>query len=148
MVARIRKKGGRQVPEGQPLKKSWEELLDKKLKQSIDNMISQLDRSNIPQFERSGNQRYVFMDSKKDPYVDFFSANTPGVKTEIKTDGKYKIINRYRAAGNEEMEYYEISDYNYILKIHKTKDRIKQIICTKDVGVKMYIQHKLGMALG
>jgi hypothetical protein len=150
MVARISTRRKKiKIPANQPLKQSFEKLLNADTRKAIEKLVASLDKSAIPVFERSGNQKYVFFDSDKEPYTNFFTRDGQ-TKTTIKTDGKYTTTSVLGDSGGEVVENYSVEKYNYIIIEHRRKGKLasKPIIVTKDYRIKLYMQHLLKMSLG
>lgn len=122
-------------------------LLSKEALAKAEAAVKLIDSSKIPEFQRSGNQKYVFMDSSKDPYTGGYTVE-PGYKTEIHTDGKL-VRNRKTMGGGKTEEFYTVSGYEYI--IVKTSHKgvvISQEVITTDLRFKLYMQQLLGLPRG
>lgn len=125
----------------------FNKLLTEEQRKTARSVVAKLNKKLLPNFERSGNQRYVAADSEKDPYTGLMSPEA--IDGNILTDGKIEKGHDVIRAGAELMQPYSISNYSYIIINTKLGEGLHQsTIVTKDVKLKLYIQHLLNMALG
>lgn len=89
---------------------------------------------------------YTFLDSTKDPYIGLRSGDKSTV-FEIVTDGQYEPEIKRLGLTTQEMIFYRVSNYNYIITKQFLKNNdvseVFQTVILKDVEVKQRVDSML-----